>query len=110
MEENNPNDDKTPTINDKLSPTKKQGTTGSSEEFDDTLQNNPGSTLAKHRFVVDPTHPIRLLPYCLPQAYRTSVKEELKDLEASGVIEPSVSEWAIPIVLVKKKDGSLRFS
>ena len=35
------------------------------------------------------------------------MKEELKDMEASGVIEPSVSEWAAPIVLVK--DSSLHF-
>ena len=50
--------------------------------------------------------PIRL-PYHLPHA---QVQEELKEMETSAVIEPSNSQWAFPIVMVKKrKDGSLRF-
>ena len=80
------------------------------EEFDDTLQNTPGrTTLAEHRIDVDPTHPIRLPPYRLPQAYRALVKEELKDMEASGVIEPSVSEWATLIVLVRRRTAHFTF-
>lgn len=34
--------------------------------------------------------------------------KELKEMEESGVIEPSHSKWASPIVVAKKKDGSLR--
>ena len=46
-------------------------------------------------------------PYCLPHAYREEVKQDLKAMLAEGVIEPSQSDWASPIVLVRKKDGSI---
>ena len=36
------------------------------------------------------------------------MKSELDEMEREGIIERSLSEWAFPIVLVKKKDGSLR--
>ena len=55
------------------------------------------------------SRPIWLPPYRLPHAYRESVRAELQEMEAGWVIEPSSSEWTAPIVLVLKKDGSLRF-
>lgn len=65
--EDYPDDDKTPIVNDRLSPTQKRELQEVLEEFDDTLQNTPGrTTLAEHRIDVDPTHPIRLPPYHLP--------------------------------------------
>jgi len=36
------------------------------------------------------------------------VEKELQEMLAQGIIEPCTSEWAAPIVLVKKKNGSLR--
>ena len=33
----------------------------------------------------------------------------LDDMLLCGVIEPSHSPWALPIMLVRKKDGSRRF-
>ena len=78
-------------------------------EFKDILSNQPGKTnVTEHTIETGDAHPIRLQPYRLPYAYTDKVRQELKDMEESGIIEPSASNWAAPIVLVKKKDGTLR--
>lgn len=35
------------------------------------------------------------------------VKPEIEKQHAAGVIEPTTSEWASPVVLVSKKNGTL---
>ena len=45
----------------------------------------------------------------IPFAARLEIADQLEKMQASGVIEPSESPWASPVVLVRKKDGSLRF-
>ncbi len=53
-------------------------------------------------------HPIRQPTYRIPQAHKAEVMAEIEKMEEAGVIVPSVSQWSLPIVPVRKKDGSLR--
>ena len=79
-------------------------------DFKDVLYSEPGQTdLVKHTIETGSAPPSRQPPYRIPHACRDTIKEELKEIEEAGVIQPSTSEWAAPIVLVKKKDGTLRF-
>ena len=78
-------------------------------EFNDVFSTKPGRTnLAEHRIKTRTANPVRQAPYRLPHAYREDVKKDLEEMEKDGIIEPSASEWTSPIVLVPKKDGSLR--
>ena len=53
--------------------------------------------------------PIRQQARRVPFVHRKDVQELLKDMENKKVIRPSKSPWASPIVLIKKKVGTLRF-
>ena len=37
------------------------------------------------------------------------IDKQVAEMEKHGIIEPTVSSWASNVVLVRKKDGSLRF-
>lgn len=106
----NDSEDAHPTINTELTGDQMQELKAVLQEYSDTLRSSPGrTTLTEHNIDVSTAPPIRLPPYRLPHAYHDSVRAERQDMERSGVIEPSSSEWSSPLVLVKKKVGSLRF-
>jgi hypothetical protein len=48
--------------------------------------------------------PLRRIPF----GYREEVRNDLKTMLNDGVIEKSSSEWASPLVLVRKPSGDLR--
>ena len=45
----------------------------------------------------------------IPYAARKEVAEQLERMQKTGVIRPSSSPWSSPVVLVRKRDGTLRF-
>ena len=72
--------------------------------------NNPGRTnVVKHCIDTGGARLIRQAPRSVPLAKRDTVGQIIKEMSESGVIEPSASPWSSPVVLVKKKDGQLRF-
>ena len=82
---------------------------GADRPIQGVMCNIPGQTkLVEHHIDTPGTIPIRLPAYRLPHAYRDIVKQELKEMVAHGIIEPSVSEWASLMVVVPKKDGAFR--
>ena len=48
-------------------------------------------------------------PRRLPFVAKQEVAKQIQSMLDAGVIQPSVSPWASPIVLVRKKDGTYRF-
>jgi hypothetical protein len=53
--------------------------------------------------------PVQCQPYRAGPKSRTLESAEIQRMLKSEVIEPETSEWASPIVLVAKPDGSTRF-
>ena len=79
------------------------------EEFSGVFQNTPGSSeILEHRIPTGTSNPVRLPPYRVPYAHRETLRQELKEMLERKIIEPSTAEWSSPIVLVGKKDGTLR--
>jgi hypothetical protein len=67
------------------------------------------TTVVKHTIDTGDARPVKLPPRRLPLAQRDVVKQEVDKMLNDGIIEPSSSPWASPVVLVKKKDNSVRF-
>ena len=44
----------------------------------------------------------------MPFAVRQEVVRQLQEMQDSGVVQPSSSPWASPMVIVRKKDGTHR--
>lgn len=55
------------------------------------------------------TKPLKVAQYRLPREHMQAVEEQTQEMLGNNVIRPSSSPWSFPVLLVKKKDGSLRF-
>ena len=53
--------------------------------------------------------PIKQQPYRTPVVQRDHIAQLIKQMQTQGIVKPSASPWASPVVLVPKKDGSTHF-
>jgi hypothetical protein len=65
--------------------------------------------LVQHKINTGTALPIRQPIRRLHFGKREIEKEEVNKMLTMGIIEPSYSLWSSPVILVKKKDGSIRF-
>ena len=72
----------------------------------------PGScNMGEHSIEVDPNAPVpRRRLYPVPLVFRAEVDTQIGSMLQQGLIEPSLSSYAHPVVCVKKKDGTLRLA
>jgi len=68
-----------------------------------------GASKFTHDIKLTEDTPFKARPYRLPKAQVEIVEEHVKSMLDMGVIQPSSSPYASPIVLVKKNDGTIRF-
>ena len=79
-------------------------------EFPDVFIDKPGLThLIEHDIRTTTETPIRLKPYPIPFAMVDNINQEVEKILEMQVAEPSESAYSSPIILVKKKDQTLRF-
>ncbi|GAU45204.1 hypothetical protein TSUD_139090 [Trifolium subterraneum] len=58
--------------------------------------------------LVPGTSPISMAPYRMSASELNELKKRLEELLEKKFIRPSVSPWGAPVLLVKKKEGSMR--
>lgn len=79
------------------------------ETFQEVIIDEIGfTTTVQHKIMLKDNAPVKQRPYPLNPDKQRFVTEKIKEMESQGLIEPSVSGWASPIVLPKKKDGEYR--
>ncbi|XP_071818156.1 uncharacterized protein [Apostichopus japonicus] len=96
-------------ISERLTEKKRNNVAKLLQRFNDILSDVPGRTQStEHDVYVTNEVPITQKAYRLPQAKRAEIKSQLEQMLEAGIIKPSSSPWASPIVSVPKKDGSIR--
>ncbi|XP_050896304.1 uncharacterized protein LOC127103052 [Lathyrus oleraceus] len=79
------------------------------EVFPDEIPSAPPEREVEFTIDLVPgTRPIFMAPYRMSTSELAELKSQLEDLLERKFVRPTVSPWGAPVLLVKKKDGSMR--
>lgn len=82
-------------------------------EFPDVFPDDTGDLIPNHEveFAIDLvscTGPISMELYRMSAPILSELKKQLEDLLEKKFVRPNVSPWGVLVLLIKKKDGSMR--
>lgn len=76
----------------------------------DMPQTLPPTRSVDHEIPLVPdAKPFKLKPYRYPHSQKTEIESQVQEMLNSGIIRPSNSPYASPVILVRKKDNTWRF-
>ncbi|UYV79051.1 K02A2.6-like [Cordylochernes scorpioides] len=78
-------------------------------ELFNPITKSPSELITKHKITTGDARPLKRRPYRVSPSERKIIQEEVDRMMEIGVVQPSESPWASPVVLVRKIDGSVRF-
>lgn len=61
-----------------------------------------------HKLLVDESKPFKYKNYPIPYNYRAKVNKEINNMLKDNIIEPAKTNYINPLVVVKKKDDTIR--
>ena len=67
------------------------------------------NNILSHRITTNESLPIKQKPRRIPHAWEQEIDQQVTEILNNNIIRPSSSPWNSPIILVKKRDNSLRF-
>ena len=63
-----------------------------------------------HGVELESNTPLRSRPGRIPPSWEEEITKQVDEMCINGICRPSKSSWASDVVLVKKKDGRMRFA
>ena len=77
--------------------------------FQDPDSLPPPREFDHHIPLIPGVKPVNVKPYRYSPTQKDEIERQIKEMLSNGIIRPSHSPFASPVILVKKKDGSWRF-